>query len=137
MKRISRCRWDKKIGGVFGGLGQYVKIDPNLLRLFYLTIMLFTFVLPGVVLYLLAWLIMPLGPVAYVQIKAKKLYRSVIDRKIAGVCGGLAEFFIIDPTIFRIAYIIALFATGIFPLIIVYIAAMSIIPERNFSANRY
>jgi len=40
----------------------------------------------------------------------KKLYRSATDRKIAGVCGGLGEYFKIDPVIPRITFVILLFA---------------------------
>ena len=36
---------------------------------------------------------------------AKKLYRSRTDRKIWGVCGGLAQYFEIDPTIVRVIFL--------------------------------
>ena len=39
----------------------------------------------------------------------KKLYRSRSDRKIWGVCGGLAKYFDIDPTIVRVVAVAALF----------------------------
>jgi len=43
----------------------------------------------------------------------KRLYRSTTDKKIAGVCGGLAEYFDIDPTIVRvIAVVLALWGGG-------------------------
>lgn len=41
----------------------------------------------------------------------KKLYRSKKYRKIAGVCGGLGEYFDIDPIIFRMLFV-ALFLSG-------------------------
>jgi phage shock protein PspC (stress-responsive transcriptional regulator) len=40
---------------------------------------------------------------------AKKLYRSRTDRKIWGICGGLAKYFDIDPTIVRVIAILTLF----------------------------
>ena len=40
---------------------------------------------------------------------AKKLYRSRTDRKIWGVCGGLAKYFDIDPTVVRLLAIVTLF----------------------------
>lgn len=43
----------------------------------------------------------------------KKLYRSQTDKKIAGVCGGLAEYFNIDATIVRIVFIILLLPGGL------------------------
>ncbi|NMB09483.1 MAG: PspC domain-containing protein [Tissierellia bacterium] len=60
----------------------------------------------------------------------KRLYRSLYDRKIAGVCGGLGEFFGIDPTIIRFLWAISIFlyGTGIFA----YIIAWVIIPEEPY-----
>ena len=43
----------------------------------------------------------------------KKLYRSNTDRKLCGVCGGLAEYFDIDPTIIRLIFVfLTLFGGG-------------------------
>ena len=42
----------------------------------------------------------------------KKMYRSMTDRRIAGVCGGLGEYFNIDPVIIRIAFLVALLMAG-------------------------
>ena len=36
---------------------------------------------------------------------AKKLYRSRTDRKIWGVCGGLAKYFDVDPTVVRVIFV--------------------------------
>ena len=43
---------------------------------------------------------------------SKKLYRSRTDRFIAGVCGGIGQYFDIDPVIVRIIFIVATFANG-------------------------
>jgi phage shock protein C len=43
---------------------------------------------------------------------AKRLTRSSRDKKIAGVCGGLAEYFEIDPTIVRVVWLLAVFFAG-------------------------
>src|SRR5699024_2449588 len=59
----------------------------------------------------------------------KKLYRSVDDRMLAGVCGGLGEYFNIDSTIIRLAVVVAgLFSLGV--ILFVYIVAALIIPNR-------
>jgi phage shock protein C len=56
----------------------------------------------------------------------KRLYRSRNDRIIAGVCGGLGEYFDVDPNIIRIIWLlVGLTGTGI----IAYILAWVIIPE--------
>ncbi len=61
----------------------------------------------------------------------KKLYRSRTDRKLSGVLGGLSKMVGIDPSILRIAFIILLFPTGFFPLILIYLACVFIVPEES------
>lgn len=57
----------------------------------------------------------------------KKLYKSVNDKKICGVCGGIAEYFNIDSTLVRLACIILIccFGTGI----LAYIVAALVMPN--------
>ena len=58
----------------------------------------------------------------------KKLYRSTKDRWIGGVCGGLGEYFKLDPTLVRIIFIlIALFMMG--GGILIYLLLWLIIPQ--------
>ena len=57
----------------------------------------------------------------------KKLYRSRTDKKIAGVCGGIAAYFNIDSTIIRLA-VVALVVFGGTGLLAYLIAAL-VIPE--------
>jgi phage shock protein C len=59
---------------------------------------------------------------------SKRLYRSKTDRKIGGVCGGLAEYFNIDPTIVRIIFVILLLPGGL-PGFIPYIILWIVVPE--------
>ena len=57
----------------------------------------------------------------------KKLYRNTQDKKIAGVCSGLAEYFKIDATIIRLIWaLISLFGPGI----LAYLICALIIPEK-------
>ncbi len=61
----------------------------------------------------------------------KKLYKSSTDKKLCGVCAGVANFFNIDPTIVRAVYAIAaIFTTG-FPFTLLYIILAFILPEDN------
>lgn len=55
----------------------------------------------------------------------KKLYRKAADKKIAGVCSGLAEYLGLDPTIVRILFLIALIcgSVGFWIYLIVWICA--------------
>ncbi|MEE0895085.1 MAG: PspC domain-containing protein [Bacteroidales bacterium] len=57
----------------------------------------------------------------------KKLYRSNTDRKLCGVCGGLAEYFDIDPTIIRLIFIfLTLFGGG---GLLIYLICALVIPK--------
>ncbi len=58
-----------------------------------------------------------------------RLYRSENDKKIAGVCGGIAEYFGIDSTIIRLLWLIsiAVYGTGL----LIYIAAAIIMPRKG------
>jgi phage shock protein C len=58
----------------------------------------------------------------------KKLYRSKSNRVIAGICGGVSEYFMIDPTIIRIIFVVLGFTIA--PVMIpAYIIAIIIVPE--------
>ena len=60
-----------------------------------------------------------------------RLYRSTSDKKIAGICGGIAELMDVDPTIVRLVIIVLAFATGIVPFCIGYIIGWWIVPVRQ------
>jgi len=57
----------------------------------------------------------------------KKLYRSTTDKKIAGVCAGLAEYFNIDATIMRVIFVLLLLPGGL-PGLIPYLLLWAIVP---------
>jgi phage shock protein C len=58
---------------------------------------------------------------------AKRLYRSRNERMVWGVCGGLAEYFGLDPTVIRVIWVVGL-VVGIFPVTLAYIILAIIIP---------
>ena len=64
----------------------------------------------------------------------RRLYRSRDDRMIAGVCGGIAEYFGWDPTLVRVGYVLLSVFSVAFPGIIAYIVMAVIIPERPADA---
>ncbi len=74
----------------------------------------------------------------------RRLYRSRQDRMIGGVCGGLGQYFDVDPVIVRLIFLLLLFSG---PGILAYIVLMIVVPERplgeteptissSFDANR-
>lgn len=128
MKRLYRDRWNKKVAGVCGGLGQYLKLDPTIIRLALILLAMLTMVLPVVVLYLIAWLLIPQGPKLFVKPDYPCLYRSRKNRKIAGICGGISKLTKIDATVVRIALVVACFITLFIPVLL-YFVGMVLIPE--------
>ncbi len=61
--------------------------------------------------------------------ETKKLYRSKTNSMIAGVCGGLGEYFHVDPTLIRLFALFFIICTGLFPGVLAYIVAAIIIPK--------
>jgi phage shock protein C len=61
MKKLYRSRKDSKIAGICGGIAEYFNIDSNIVRL--LTALTIFFVGGGFIVYLVAWLIIPLEPI--------------------------------------------------------------------------
>ncbi|MGE5222885.1 MAG: PspC domain-containing protein [Omnitrophica WOR_2 bacterium] len=58
----------------------------------------------------------------------KRLYRSRVDRVFGGVCGGLGEFFVLDPTLIRLIFALGtIFGFGSF--LLVYIVMLVVVPE--------
>lgn len=60
---------------------------------------------------------------------AKTLYKSKTERKLCGVCGGIAEYLGVDVNIVRIAAIVSVFFGGLG--VIAYIAAAFMLPEKD------
>lgn len=211
LKRLYRSLQDRWIAGVCGGVGEYLNVDPLLIRLLWIFLILFGGA--GILFYIVAWIMMPLNPNQEVTVQtrntrhvfgilliliggiilisnlgllpifnwfdwwdifswgtiisillivigillifnyfkvpdsteskstspepqdiddqkqkvkseAKILRKSLSDKKIAGVCGGLAEYLEIDPTIIRLVFVLltlSSFGLGIFLYIILVI----------------
>ena len=58
----------------------------------------------------------------------KKLYRSRTDKKLSGVCGGLAEYLNVDPTVIRLIWVLVTLCAG--AGLVAYIACALIVPEK-------
>ena len=128
MKTITRERWDKKLGGVIGGLGRFLSIDPTILRLIAILVCIFTAIIPLLIAYIIAWALIPQGPPTYIKFKCRRLYRSAKDKKVAGICGGIANLLSIDSTIIRLLIVVVMVFTGFLPILITYFIGALIIP---------
>lgn len=58
-KSLRRSKDNKMIAGVVGGLANYFDLDPTVLRIIYVLVSLFSAAFPGIIVYLLLWVIMP------------------------------------------------------------------------------
>ena len=61
MKRLTKSR-NRMLSGVLGGIAEYVNVDPTLVRLLFIALLIFTVVIPCVLFYLIAAIIMPEPP---------------------------------------------------------------------------
>lgn len=60
----------------------------------------------------------------------KRLYRSQTDKMIGGVCGGIADYFTLDPTLVRLGYILLSVFT-VFSGVIAYLILWIVVPLRK------
>ena len=61
----------------------------------------------------------------------KKMYLSNMDKKLLGVCGGIAEYFEVDSTVIRLIGIALWIFTGIIPITIAYVVAAFVMPKKD------
>ena len=63
----------------------------------------------------------------------KRLYRSNENRMIGGVCGGLGEYFDIDPTLVRVAFVFGAFLGVPGALVLIYLVMLILVPQDALS----
>ncbi|MDQ7024483.1 MAG: PspC domain-containing protein [Anaerolineae bacterium] len=61
------------------------------------------------------------------MIDTKRLYKSNTDKRVWGVCGGLAEYFEVDPTLVRILFVVLTLAGG--PGLLLYLILGLVMPD--------
>ncbi|MCK5690473.1 PspC domain-containing protein [Myxococcota bacterium] len=114
------------LGGVCEGLGTYLGIPPVFLRLAWLVTIFFFG--SGILAYLLLWWLVPEEGEDLKEASISTFHRTLKDRKLAGVCGGLARYWQVDPTLVRLAAI-GLMTISLGTVIVVYILAIVFIPD--------
>ena len=67
------------------------------------------------------------------KILSKKLYKSTTDRKLCGVCAGIANYLNIDPTVVRLLWALITFVGG--AGVIAYIVCALVIPDEPYNNN--
>ena len=132
---LRRLRNNRLFGGVCSGIAHYLGLSCLFVRLSFLILTLFAGF--GLLLYIVLWLIIPLQSsdeaASMTRQRAHTLYRSLHNRKIAGVCGGLGAALGIDPTVIRVLFVIALLFAG--SALLIYLVLWLIMPlELNSTA---
>ena len=156
-RRLYRAANDKVLGGVCGGLANYLKLDPVVVRILFILITItWGF---GVILYIILWAVLPTKSLA--TSARKRLYRNPDDRVIAGVASGLAAYFHLDVWIPRLIFALPLIIgvlTSIFnniwwrafhwggghiifdgfggTLVVVYIVLWIVLPEASTASEK-
>jgi phage shock protein C len=134
--RLERSVVDRQVAGVWGGLGVYLGLDAALVRVLWVVLTIVPgAILFGVVVYLAAWLLIPEAAPDGPAVSRPRLARSSTDTKLAGVCGGLAEYFRVDSTPIRLLWVVLSICPGaIIGGIIAYGVAWLVMPIAAWSA---
>jgi phage shock protein PspC (stress-responsive transcriptional regulator) len=132
-RRLTRSRTEAKVAGVCAGIANYFDVDVVLVRAAWVVFSIVPgAVIGGVLAYIAAWLIIPEPEGTEPLPHGRRLMRSTTDVKIAGVCGGLAEYFGVDSTPIRLLWVILSILCGaIIGGVIAYLIAWLIIPKRS------
>lgn len=131
MKKLCRIYNERKIAGVCSGLGEYYGMDPVIFRMLFI---LMFFLTVGLLLYIVMWMILPLNRDKELSVEIKRLYAVEQDKRVAGICSGLGEFFAVDPNIFRIVFVVSAFAGGLG--VLAYLVMCFVVPRSNPSRPR-
>lgn len=125
-RRLKRSLNDRIVSGLCGGLADYMRIDAAWVRLVLVLAVLLGMGAP-ILFYLIGWVVIPSNPEPS-DLSPSRLHRSPTDRMIAGVCGGVAETYGVDPTLVRLGMALLLVAGG--AAIPLYLVAWLILPLR-------
>lgn len=130
VKRLVRPPAEAKLAGVCAGLAEYFGVDVVLVRAAWLVFSIVPgAVIGGVLAYLAAWLVIPEGTAA-VEAPRRRLTRSATDSRLAGVCGGIGEYFGVDSTAVRLLWVVLSILFGaVIGGIVAYLLAWLIIPS--------
>src|SRR5689334_15432936 len=129
-RRLERIPAQGKIAGVCAGIADYLNTDVSLVRAVWVLLSLVPGALIGGLLaYIAAWLLMPVSLAPATPPLTRRVTRPVADRKIAGVCAGLAKYFDLDVTAVRLIWVVLSIYPGAIILgVIAYGIAWFIIP---------
>ncbi len=130
VRRLTRSSTRGKIAGVCAGMADYFDVDVVLVRLAWVVLAILGAFVGGVIAYLAAWVLMPDSAEPEPVPSRRRLTLSETDKKLAGVCGGIAEYFGVDATLVRLAWcLVSIFLLAIVFGFIAYLLAWFLIPR--------
>jgi phage shock protein PspC (stress-responsive transcriptional regulator) len=134
--RLVRLPEYGKLGGVCAGIAEYLDSDVTLVRLAWVILSIVPGgVIGGLAAYAAALIIMPVASAPREAPRARVM-RSKMDRKIAGVCGGLAEYLNVDSTVVRLMWAVLTIVPGAIVFgVAAYLIAWLVVPERPATAR--
>lgn len=129
---------DKKFLGVCSGLADSLGVDPTIIRIAVACLALYTAIIPALIVYVVMSFVFPQAPEDYkAPVVEKKLMKSQDNKKISGVCAGLAKYFGMEPTIMRLIFALCMLFIGFgLTIYIVCLALMPAEPEQIIT-HRY
>ncbi|MDR0793438.1 MAG: PspC domain-containing protein [Chitinophagaceae bacterium] len=156
-RRLYRDENNKMLGGVCAGIGNYLRVDPSIVRILFVVITFGGFG-AGFLLYFLLWIILPSSTTNTVDFP-KRLFRNPDDKVIAGVAGGLAAYFDIAVWIPRLIFVFPLaisivisifknifwnfepfphflFASFGSTLFLIYVVLWTVLPQANSASEK-
>jgi phage shock protein PspC (stress-responsive transcriptional regulator) len=133
IRRLTRSRTEGKVAGICAGIANYFDVDVVLVRAAWVVFSIVPgAVIGGLLAYIAAWLVIPEDTGEVPLAHGRRLMRSTADSKIAGVCGGLAEYFGVDSTPIRLLWVILSILCGaVIGGVIAYLIAWVIVPKRG------
>ena len=134
IRRLVRSRAHAKIAGVCAGLADYFGVDVVLVRTAWVVLSVVPgAVIGGVIAYVAAWLLIPEATAESEPLPGgRRLTRSANDARIAGVCGGIAEYFGVDSTAVRLLWVLlSIFGGAVVGGVIAYAFAWLIMPRQS------
>ncbi len=127
-RRLARIPSHGRMAGVCAGLAEYLRVDVTLVRLSWILLGIVPGgIVGGLVAYVGAALVMPVADRPGVEIS--RLMRSRTDRKLGGVCGGIARCLGLDSTVVRVGWIVLTVVPGAIVLgLAAYLIAWVVMP---------